>query len=182
MPGELLSELSGREKSSGLLAVCRENYQALRELDANGIKSLVGIVEAADPGNVGAVLRSLDAFGVDGLLMLDGGVDAYHPSAVRAGMGAHFRKHIVIASFAECVSWAKANGFALVGSSAKDGVALSEAHVPHPFILLLGSEREGLSMEQKAACDQLLRIEMRGRATSLNLAVAGGILLNSLMN
>ena len=177
----LLNELSGRERSSGLIAVCQAAYQGLPQLPAAELRSLVAILAPQDPGNLGAVLRSADAFGLDGLLLLDGGVDAYHPSAVRAGMGVHFWKRIARASFADCVEWAKVNRFALVGSSAKEGTPLSQASVPRPFILLLGSERQGLSPQHKAACDHLLRIEMAGRATSLNLAVAAGVLMHGLL-
>jgi TrmH family RNA methyltransferase len=175
--GQLLNDLSNREQSRGLMAICRTNYSTLEQLDSADVGRLIAMVAPQDPGNVGAVLRSIDAFGMDGLLLLDGGVDAFHPSAVRAGMGTHFRKPLIRASFQEGVDWANRNEYALIGSSAKEGLPLQQAQIEKPFILLLGSEREGLSKTQRVACDQLLKIEMQGEATSLNLAVAAGILM-----
>ena len=181
VPAEIITGLSAKENPSGLLAVAHQRFSQLDELNADQFSAGVAIVEPQDPGNLGTVLRTIDAAGASGLILLDGGVDAYHPTAVRAGMGAQFWKAIAKASFAEFAKWAKKQGFHIYGSSAHGQKNISQVEASKPFILLLGSEREGLSNEQLKVCDEVLQLPMRGRATSLNLAVAAGVLLYSLL-
>jgi TrmH family RNA methyltransferase len=174
---EILEELSPRDKSSGFLAVCKSKTLELGDIEKSEGQRWVALINAQDPGNLGSILRTVDAIGGTGVILIDGGVDAYHPSAVRAGMGSHFWKSIVRASFAEFATWAKSNNVQVLGSSAKDGKEIGKIEATAPYALLMGSEREGLSDEQKAICDQLIRLPMHGRSTSLNLSVAAGILL-----
>jgi len=177
---EILAGASERQHPQGLLAVLRQHYDALSDLSPEKFVRGVAVVAPADPGNLGSLLRTIDAAGADGLILLDGGVDVYHPSALRAGMGAHFWKRLARASFADFAAWAQAGGYTALGSSAQSGEAPASPAAP-PWLLLLGSEREGLSAEQLALCHHVLRIPMRGRVTSLNLAVAAGVMLYRLV-
>lgn len=173
-----LAGVAEKEHPQGLLAVVRPRPAALGDLDARAHPWLVALVAPQDPGNVGAILRTLDAVGAAGLLLLDGGVDALHPVAVRASMGAVFHRPVVAATFDAFLAWARPGGYRLVGTSARGrGDYRAVAGYRLPLVLLLGSEREGLSAAQIAACDDLLRLPMHGRATSLNLAVAAGVML-----
>ena len=174
---DVMDSIAGKDNPAGLLAVAKQNYTPLASFLLSPSSLLVALVEPADPGNLGTILRTADAVGAAGIILLEGGVDAYHPTAVRAGLGAHFWLPLAQASFNEFTAWAKAQGIQLCGTSARGGVDYREARYPRPLALLLGSEREGLSAEQRAACDQLVTLPIRGRATSLNLAVAAGVLL-----
>jgi TrmH family RNA methyltransferase len=108
-------------------------------------------------------------------------VDLYHPTCVRASMGAIFWKPVVRAGFSEFTSWIREKHFQLVGSSAHTEVDYRKTDLGEsPWILLLGSEQKGLSPEQMAACDLNVSMPMRGRVSSLNLAVAAGVLLYAL--
>jgi TrmH family RNA methyltransferase len=136
---------------------------------------------------LGAILRTLDAVGGDALFLLDpltgtrGSVDLYHPTCVRASMGTIFWKPVVQAGFDEFISWAKNDAYYLIGTSAhaqKDYHEVSPGATP--WVLVLGSEQKGLSLEQIAACDVTVSLPMRGKVSSLNLAVAAGILLYTL--
>jgi TrmH family RNA methyltransferase len=130
---------------------------------------------------VGTILRTLDAAGANVLFLLEGGVDLYHPTCVRASMGTLFWKPVLQASFAEFVDWAKANGIRLIGASAHAQVDYHDIHPDgFPWILLLGSEQKGFSEEQRGACDVTVSMPMRGKVSSLNLSVAAGILLYAL--
>jgi TrmH family RNA methyltransferase len=141
----------------------------------------VALVSPQDPGNLGTILRTLDAVGSDALFLLEGGVDLYHPTCVRASMGTIFWKPIVQASFNEFVNWVKNENIQLIGTSAHAHMYYREFTAgDSPWILLLGSEQKGLSDEQLAACDVTVSMPMRGRVSSLNLAVAAGILLYAL--
>jgi TrmH family RNA methyltransferase len=175
--GDVMDSISGKENPSGLVAVAHQDYTPLSAFIPQPSSLFIALVEPADPGNLGSILRTADAVGAGGMILLGGGVDAYHPSAVRAGLGAHFWVPLAQASFDEFTSWTKDQGIQLCGASAKGGVDYREASYPHPLALVLGSEREGLSASQRAACDQLVSLPMHGRATSLNLAVAAGVLL-----
>ncbi len=180
---ELFSSIAEKDNPQGLLAILRQQNLTYADLDLQRLHFGVALVSPQDPGNVGTILRSMDATGADGLFLLDGGVDPYHSSCVRASMGAIFWKPLVRSSFTEFDLWRRENGFQLVGSSAHASVDFRSFQPgSRPTILLLGSEQKGLSAEQVAACDVTLSLPMLGRASSLNLAVAAGILLYSLQD
>ena len=172
-----LAAVADKDNPQGLLAVVRPRPYPLDELDAATCPWLVTLVAPQDPGNVGTILRTIDAVGASGLVLLDGGVDPYHPAAVRASMGVLFRLPLVTARFDEFAAWARPLGYHLVGTSARGRTDYRAVPYHRPLVLLLGSEREGLSPAQIAACDELVRLPMHGRVSSLNLAVAAGVVL-----
>jgi len=182
LTSDLFASLADKDNPQGILAIIHQRTCKLDNLQTANFKFGAAVVSPQDPGNVGTILRTLDAVGADGLFLLDGGVELYHPSVVRASMGAIFWKPVVETSFDEFVKWVKKNGLRLIGSSAfaaTDYRNLQPANVP--TILLLGSEQKGLTEAQVAACDEVVSLPMRGRASSLNLAVAAGILLYARM-
>jgi TrmH family RNA methyltransferase len=180
--GSLFPELTDKENPQGVLALVRQRHLRLDELDPARDRYCVACVSPQDPGNVGAILRSMDAAGAQALFLLEGGTDPYHPTCVRASMGTLFWKPVVQCSFEAFLGWAKAGGQTLIGSSAHASLDYRQAAAfPQPFVLLLGSEQKGLQPEHLAACDRVVSLPMRGRASSLNLAVAAGILLYALM-
>jgi len=179
---QVFETLSERENPTGLLAVVRQQRRTLDDLSPANLGWGVAVVAPQDPGNIGTIVRSVDAAGAQGLLLLDSGVDPYHPSAVRASLGSLFWVPIASAPFAEFAAWAKTHGYHIYGSSAHGAVPVSAVSAyARPAILLLGSEREGLTPEQLAVCEQVIKLPMRGKATSLNLAVAAGILLYDML-
>lgn len=135
-----------------------------------------------DPGNVGTILRTLDAVGADALFLLDGGVELYHPTVVRSSMGTIFWKTIIQTSFDEFVTWARQGQYQLIGASAHADVDYQTLVPDVPWILVLGSEQKGLGTEQSKVCDVTVSLPMRGRVSSLNLAVAAGVLLYRFVN
>lgn len=172
---QVMESLADKENPQGILAIVRQ--RPAKTADLKSIRCGAAVVSPQDPGNVGTILRTLDAVGADALFLLDGGVDPYHPTCVRASMGAIFWKPIVQTSFDEFVKWARGSQIQLIGTSSHAANDY-RAFTPKPvFILALGSEQKGLSTEQIKACDACVSLPMRGRATSLNLGVAAGILL-----
>ena len=179
---EVLTSLAEKENPQGVIAVARQRRVQLADLTTQNLPWGVAIVSPQDPGNVGTILRTIDAVGAGGLILLDSSVDPYHPTAVRASLGSIFWYPIVSASFAEWSLWARQQGYHVYGTSAKGSVDYKEVEVyERPLIVLLGSEREGLSREQAAVCEQLVRLPMRGRVSSLNLAVAAGVVLYAVL-
>jgi TrmH family RNA methyltransferase len=173
----VFESFSEKENPQGIAAILCQKHRSLSEI----LPFAVAVVAPQDPGNVGTILRTIDAVGADGLVLLDGGVDPYHPSAVRASMGTLFWKPFFSTSFAEFMVWVKKHNVRMIGTSSH---ATMDYHLirldSRPTILLLGSEQKGLLPEQLAVCDDLLALPMRGRATSLNLAVAAGIFMYAL--
>ncbi|MBN2550399.1 MAG: RNA methyltransferase [Anaerolineales bacterium] len=175
---QVFESLADKENPQGILAVAHQVEQRLEDFSPANFPWGVALAAPQDPGNLGAILRTIDAVGASGLLLLDSSVDLYHPAAVRASMGALFWHPVVSTSFAEFNRWTEHHGYHIYGTSAHGSVDYRqvEAYL-QPCVLLLGSEREGLSAEQAAACEVLIRLPMHGRSTSLNLAVAAGVML-----
>lgn len=178
---DAFESVAEKDNPQGVAAIVRQRVWRFEDVLARGLRLAAACVSPQDPGNVGTILRTLDAVGADALFLLDGGVDPFHPSAVRASMGALFWKPVVQTSFDAFVQWARGQGIRLVGASARGSVDY-RAFQPGdaPSVLVLGSEQKGLTPVQLDACDALVRLPMRGHGTSLNLAVAAGILLYAL--
>jgi TrmH family RNA methyltransferase len=179
---EVFDSLAEKENPQGILAVVRQPERRLEELDPGNFSWGVALVSPQDPGNVGAILRTVDAVGASGLILLESSVDIYNPAAVRASMGTLFWRPVVQASFANFQDWVRINDYHVYGSSAhaKNDYLQARPYLT-PRILLLGSEREGLTAAQQSVCKSVVRLPMHGRATSLNLAVAAGILLYAML-
>jgi TrmH family RNA methyltransferase len=182
LDAEVFASVAEKENPQGILAVVRQRPAHLEQLHPSNFDWGVALVSPQDPGNLGTILRAIDAVGASGLLLLDAGVDPYHPSAVRASMGTLFWYPVASASFHEFAGWASAHGYHIYGTSTHASLDYRQVKsYARPRILLMGSERDGLSPTQAAVCEQMIRLPMRGRATSLNLGVATGIFLYSML-
>jgi RNA methyltransferase, TrmH family len=179
---EVFATLAEKDNPQGLLAVLRRPQHSLHQLSPQKSPWLVALVAPQDPGNIGTILRTVDAVGASGLILLDQSADAYQPGAVRASMGTLFWVPVVNATFQEFARWVAQGGYTLYGTSAHGSVPYEQIpQYTQPLILLMGSEREGLTPEQTRVCHQLLRLPMKGHATSLNLAVATGVMLYNML-
>jgi TrmH family RNA methyltransferase len=179
---EVFASIADKDNPQGILALVKPVSYSLDTLNPQNAPWCVALVSPQDPGNVGTVLRTLDAVDADCLLLLESGLDAYQPGVVRASMGIVFWKPVVNASFTEFASWRRGHGYRLYGTSAHAQEDYRRVAYRKPCILLLGSEREGLTADQRQDCDILISLPMAGRATSLNLAVAAGVLLYEMRN
>lgn len=180
---QVMKSLADKDNPQGILAIVRQKHVGLTELPQSArpgamqIRCAAALVSPQDPGNVGTILRTLDAVGADALFLLDGGVELYHSTVVRSSMGTIFSKPVVQASFGDFVAWARSGDFQLIGASARGDVDYQTLVPRQPWILVLGNEQKGLSASQTNACDVTVSIPMKGRVSSLNLAVAAGVLL-----
>jgi len=175
VPPDLFQTLAEKEAPQGIVAVAQQRSTLLAALTPEAHPWMVAAITPQDPGNVGTLLRTIDAVGADGLILIEGGADPWHPTAVRASMGALFWLPVAQVRWDAFIGWAQA--FHVYGTSVRGAADYREVEYARPCVLLLGSEREGLSQEQTAACKTLVRLPMSGRVSSLNLAVAAGILL-----
>ncbi len=172
----VFASLAEKEHPQGIAAVGHIHYTPLARLPAAPI-GWVALVEVADPGNLGTILRTADGAGFSGVVLVGATTDPFDPAAVRASMGAIFSQQIARATWDELAAWSRAQRLTLVGSSDQGATDYRAIAYPRPLALALGSERHGLSAAQLADCDLVARIPMRGRSDSLNLAVAAGVLM-----
>lgn len=193
---EVFRSLSTKDGPQGLGAVLRQRWERIEEVTLpplNGTSSpstpalqpgglWVALDEIADPGNLGAILRTCDATGAAGVLLLGNTTDPYDPAALRASMGAIIAQRLVRASFAEFSDWKRRQGIAVVGTSGGAPLDYQAYTYPMPAVLLMGSERQGLDAAQRAVCDAVVGIPMAGRSDSLNLAVATAVVLYEIFN
>jgi RNA methyltransferase, TrmH family len=179
----VIESLADKDNPQGILAIVRQKQARIDEFKhspapgAQKIKSGAALISPQDPGNVGTILRTLDAAGADVLFLLEGGVELYHPTLIRSSMGTVFWKPVIQASFDEFVKWARQGNYQLIGTSAHGEVDYQTLVPQSPWILVLGNEQKGLSTVQTNACDVAVSLPMKGRVSSLNLAVAAGVLL-----
>jgi TrmH family RNA methyltransferase len=129
-----------------------------------------------DPGNIGTILRTGDAVGAGGLILIDDCADPYSVEAVRASMGAVFTQQVATARWPEFVEWLRSGEGQLVGTSLKGTRDYLDGQYDKPSFLLIGNEQQGLPAEYEAECDLLVKIPMAGRADSLNAAIAAAVM------
>ena len=134
------------------------------------------------PGNLGAMLRTSEAVGGAGLMLLGDAVDPYDPATVRASMGSLFSQRIIRTTPMEVARWARRPHCLLVGGSPAATTDYQAIDYRAPTVLLLGGERKGLSAAVQALCDVVVRIPMVGQTDSLNLAIAASLLLYEVFN
>lgn len=178
---EVFASLSQKDGPQGLAAVARQRWEELGALALGPPPGWVALVEPADPGNLGTIIRTADAVGAAGVIIVGPGADPYDPAALRASMGAAFALRLARATWGQLLAWRSATGAFLVGTADSAPTDFQAVAYPQPLVLLMGSERQGLDPAQLAACDLAVSLPMRGRADSLNLAVAAGVMLYELL-
>jgi RNA methyltransferase, TrmH family len=175
---ELFARVSARDGPSGLAAIVRATVPGLASLVVTPGSVFVALHEVGNPGNLGTIIRTADAAGGAGVVLIGPAADPFDPAAVRASMGALFAVPVARAAGpAEFLAWAAGRGVTVVTTSAKASTSFWEASYTRPVALLLGAEGAGLPDDLLAAGDLQVRIPMTGTAESLNLAVAAGLLL-----
>lgn len=185
--GEVFQRISVKEGPQGIAAVVRQQWQRLEDVQVEQSSPIasgtwVALDSVADPGNLGTILRTHDAVGGQGVILLDQSTDPYDPSAVRASMGAIFSQSMVRTTLVEFAKWKRENGLFLIGTSDKAAQDYHGYHYPSSLVVLMGSERHGLQPQHLALCDAVVRIPMNGKSDSLNLAVATGVVLYEILN
>lgn len=177
VPPEVLHGLSRGDDPQGVLAVVRQEWQDLDAADPHEGLCWVALGGIRSPGNLGTLIRTAEAVGAAGLILLGDTADPYDPACVRATMGAALSLRYVRTDLRRLLAWKHRHRMRLVGTSPGADRSYREASWARPLILLLGSERKGLSEPELAACDELVRIPMAPRTDSLNAAVAAGVIL-----
>jgi len=179
---EIYEKIAHKEGPQGIGAIVRQEWQALDDLQSNADDLWVALDAIADPGNLGTIMRTAEAVGARGIILLGNTADPYDPSAVKASMGALFSLTLVQTHWRDFQDWQLSKGMTMVGTSDHARADYQSIKYQHPLILMMGSERHGLNPEMEKACDYMVRIPMEGRGDSLNLAVAAAVVLYEIYN
>lgn len=173
---EILSKITGKDNPQGVAGVFAEFDTSLAGIDRSASKIWLVAQALRDPGNLGTMLRTGDAVGAGGLILIDECADPFSVEAVRASMGAVFTQKVAQASWAEFLPWLRGGAGQLVAASLRDAVPYRGAPYASPCFVLVGNESRGLPEDYELACDMRVTMPMKGRADSLNAAVAAAVL------
>ena len=179
---DILHKISGKENPQLALGIYAAFDVSLARID-RAVADLWLVAQALrDPGNLGTMLRTGDAVGAGGLILIDECVDPFSVEAVRASMGALFTQRIVAAPWQEFLPWLRAGAGELIGTSLATDVDYQAPRYRKPCFILVGNEAQGLPADYEQACDTLVRIPMRGKADSLNAAIAAAVMAYEVTN
>lgn len=174
---EEFRRISHTERASGVGAIARQRWFKLNDiLPAAGL-CWVAVETVRSAGNLGSLIRTSEAVGGAGFIFIGGSVDPYDPDVVRASMGSLFNQKFVRTSFSALRDWVRRHCCPAIGASPDGMTDFHQFNYPDATLLFLGEERQGLTPQQRDLCQHLVRIPMVGAVDSLNLAVAGSLLM-----
>ena len=180
--GAVFDSISLKDGPQGLGALVSQRWLPLDEVQVASGDTWVALDFIADPGNLGTILRTCDAVGAKGILLLDQSTDPFDPAAVRASMGALFSCGLVKTSFAAFSAWKKREVVPVYGTSDKSSRDYHFCDYPDRLVVLMGSERQGLQEQHVQLCDEIVSIPMNGTGDFLNLAVATALVVYEAYN
>ncbi len=176
---EVFRQFSRAERASGVAAIVQQGWV---KLEAHQTGVWVVLEELNSTGNLGMLMRSAAAFGANGFVFLGGRIEAFEPRVVRASMGAIFGLSMVRMHPDAFERWTRDHACLVIGASPDGDVNINQLESAPTVFLLLGEERKGLTSWQRDLCSSLVSIPMQGDTDSLNVGVAGSILLYELSN
>ncbi len=173
----ILEKISRRDNPQTVLGVFDQSFTPLSSLVPESAPCWVALEQVRDPGNLGTIIRTADSAGCGGVILIGDCVDPFSVEAVRATMGSVFAVSISKCTAAEFVAWRQSWPGSVIGTRLDATHGYRDAAIQKPALILMGNEQAGLTDALAAACDVNVKIPMRGRADSLNLAVATGIMV-----
>lgn len=173
----VFSKIAYGDRQEGILAVCKTPRHSLADMRLKGIPFLVVVEGVEKPGNLGAILRTCDGAGVDGMIVCDPQTDLYNPNVIRASLGTIFSVPTVVSSSAEVFDFLKSKGVMVCAASPQAQDVYTRVNLQGPLAVVVGSEDEGLSDFWMKNSDLQVKIPMQGCADSLNVSSSTAILL-----
>lgn len=176
---KVYEKIAYRESTEGVVAVVKARKSTLQDLSKEkGENPLYVVIESVEkPGNLGAILRSADAAGVDGVIVCDPLTDLYNPNLIRASIGAVFTVPVVACSSGECIAWLKENKIQILTAQLQDSSLYYDVDMTKATAIVMGTEATGLTQQWRDAADKHIRIPMCGKLDSLNVSVSSAILM-----
>ncbi len=178
----VFSSFSLKEGPQGLAAVMRQKWDNVASIELDPMGLWVGLDSVADPGNLGTIMRTMDAVSAKGIILIDQCTDPYDPLAIRASMGAVFSLKFIKIGSTDYISFIKTKKIFCIGTSDSAKQDYQSVKYPENMILMMGSERQGLHAQLVEICNHVVSIPMTGKSDSLNLAVATGVMLYEVYN
>ncbi|MBL8806394.1 MAG: RNA methyltransferase [Rhodospirillales bacterium] len=173
----ILEKISNRDNPQSVIGVFRQKIRSLSELDPLRAPLWLALEGVRDPGNFGTCVRTADAVGAGGVILIGTTCDPFSPEAVRATMGSIFAVPVFAASTQEAVDLLARWPGTSVGTALQGAEDYRQVKFRAPTIIVNGTEQSGLTQEMRDACGKLAKLPMRGRADSLNLSVAASVML-----
>jgi TrmH family RNA methyltransferase len=170
-------KMAYRDRPDGLLALVPQQRLSLDDLRLGEVPLVLVAESIEKPGNLGTILRSADAAGVDGVIVCDKCTDIFNPNVVRASIGTIFTVPVVEASSAEVIDWLRAKGIRILAATPHAQLNYTDTPMDEPLAIVVGAEQYGLGPQWMAGGELKVRIPMMGQADSLNVASAATILL-----
>ena len=174
---DILAKVSRRDNPQAVVGVFTQRFAPLESLDPHSTPCVVALHRVRDPGNLGTVIRTADAAGCGAVILVGECCDPYSVEAVRATMGSIFAVPLIKATEEAFATWRPSWPGSVVGTLLTATTPHSQAAYRSPTLILMGNEQQGLTPDLAALCDINVKIPMRGRADSLNLSVATGIMI-----
>lgn len=173
---EVFEKLAYGERLDGVLVVAETPQRSLEKLQLPP-EPLIAVLEGVEkPGNVGAILRSADAAGIDAVIVADGGTDLYNPNTIRASLGTVFRSNMCQATTVETIAWLRGQRLAIFAARPDAEQLYTDADLAHGAAIVLGSEAHGLTDAWSGAAVTPVRLPMHGIADSLNVSTTAAVL------
>jgi TrmH family RNA methyltransferase len=179
---DILHKLSGKDNPQTVLGVYRALDLSLERIDRSEAPLWIVAQSLRDPGNLGTILRTSDAVGAGGVILVDDCVDPFSTEAVRATMGALFTQRLAAARWDQFLAWLRSGEGQLIGTSLNAALDYQEPLYARPAFILVGNEAQGLPEAYEAECDLLVKMPMLGKADSLNAAVATAVMAYEVIN
>jgi TrmH family RNA methyltransferase len=174
---QVFQSITLKENPQGIAAVVRQTWLDIDTFRDQFSGFWVALWEIADPGNLGSIMRTVDAVNANGIILVDNCTDPYDPGAIRASMGAIFSNKLVKCSLPEFIEWVEKSKITLIGTSDAANTYYRDVIFPDDLVLMMGSERQGMPGTLLKACKRVVGIPMNGISDSLNIAVATAIIL-----
>ncbi len=173
----VFEKIAYRDNNDGLIVLAVPVFRKPEDY-VPGENPLVMVLESVEkPGNLGALLRTADAAGIDAVMVCDPETDIYNPNVIRSSLGCIFTNNVISCSTKEAINYLKKYGIRIYSAALQTEVHYTDADYRYPSAIVFGSEAKGLSVLWRQNADQIIRIPMAGEADSLNISVSAGIII-----
>ena len=174
---DIYQKVAYRGSTEGVIAEVKTRNLTLHDLKLSSSPLIMVLESVEKPGNLGAILRSADASGVDAVIVCDPLTDLFNPNLIRSSIGAIFTVPTVACSSSECISFMKEQGIQILTAQLQDSSLYYATDMRRPTAIIMGTESTGLTQQWRDAADAHIRIPMLGRLDSLNVSVSAAILM-----
>jgi len=176
-PLEVFNRLAYRKNTGGYIALARQKELSFKELHLSASPLILVLESVEKPGNLGAVLRTADAAGLDAVIICDPQTDIYNPNAIRSSIGCIFTVPVVISTSLDTLNWLRSSKIRTFGTALTAEKFYHETDLCQPCALIMGSEATGLSDIWLSGADDLIKIPMRGKIDSMNVSASAAVVV-----